>query len=348
MNNLKKLLKNYKFLCILLFILLVLTATLGIIVGSVSLNSKEVWKIIINKLFNKEIFEKTWKNNIEIIVWNIRAPRIINGILAGGALSLVGILMQCLTKNPLASPYILGISAGASTGAVFAIIFFNHLLYSVPIFAFIFGTLVTLLVFFCAGTKNFSSTRLVLVGVAIASFFSGITSLIIHLAPKENELRSALFWMSGSLSGSNWKYIPLSFISLIISFLLIYPKYKEFNIMVTGEENAIALGVNTSKVRLLIIVVSTFLTGVVVSNVGIIGFVGLVIPHICRSIVGGNHKKIIPMSILLGALFLLSTDTITRTLFEDREIPIGVITSLFGAPFFLNMLRKNGFKFGGE
>ena len=348
MSGLRKILKNYKLLSLVLFILIIVFATFGITVGSVSLDAKDVWKIIINKIFGKEIFAKTWKNNIEIIVWNIRAPRIINGIITGGGLSLVGILMQCLTKNPLASPYILGISAGASTGAVLGIIFFSHFIFAVPVCAFVFGTLVTLIVFFFAGTSNFSSTKLVLIGVAISSLFSGVTSLIIHLAPKENQLRSALFWMSGSLSGSNWQYIPLSFVALIISFIIIFPKYKEFNIMVTGEENAVALGVDTSRVRLIIVLVSTFLTGIIVSNVGIIGFVGLVIPHICRSLVGGNHKKIIPTAILLGALFLLATDTVTRSLFSDREIPIGVITSLFGAPFFLNMLRKNGFRFGGE
>lgn len=348
MISLKRILKNYKTLSFFIFLLILICATFAITLGSVNLDIKEVWKIIINRTFNREIFLKTWKNNVEIIVWNIRAPRIVNSIVTGGGLSLVGILMQCLTKNPLASPYILGISAGASTGAVLGIIFFSQFIFAVPICAFIFGTLVTLIVFFISGTSNFSSSKLVLVGVAISSLFSGVTSLMIHLAPKENQLRSALFWMSGSLSGSNWKYIPLSFVTLILSFVIVFPKYREFNIMVTGEENAIVLGVNTSKMRLLIVLVSTFLTGIIVSNVGIIGFVGLVIPHICRSLVGGNHKKIIPTSILLGALFLLFTDTITRSIFLDREIPIGVITSLFGAPFFLNMLRKNGFKFGGE
>ena len=150
------------------------------------------------------------------------------------------------------------------------------------------------------------------------------------------------------LSGSNWAYVPFIFFSLIISLVLIYPKYRELNILITGDENAISLGVDVKKIRILIVLVATFLTGIVVSNTGIIGFVGLVIPHIVRGIVGGNHKKIIPVSVLLGGLFLIFTDTLSRSILSSQEIPIGVITSLIGAPFFLNMLRKKTYRFGGN
>ena len=154
--------------------------------------------------------------------------------------------------------------------------------------------------------------------------------------------------MSGSLAGSTWEYIPFLFLSLIVIFILVYPKYDELNILVTGDENAISLGVDVKKIRFLIMIASTFLTGVVVANTGIIGFVGLVIPHITRGLVGGNHKKVIPVAILLGSIFLVITDTLTRTVISSQEIPIGVITSLFGAPFFLSMLRGKSYRFGGE
>ena len=344
----KKLLNNYKILCLILFILLLICSTLVVTIGAVSLKGTDVWKIIINKSLGKEIFMQEWKSSIEIIVWDLRVPRIIMGMTAGGALALVGILMQCLTKNPLASPYILGISAGASTGAVMAILFLGGTFFSVPIGAFVFGTLTAFIVFYFAGAGGFSSTRLVLIGVAVSSLFSGITTLMIMMAPNERELQGAIFWMSGSLGGSNWKYIPFAVISLGISFLLIYPKYRELNILVTGDENAVALGVDVKKTRILIVLVSTFLTGVIVSNTGIIGFVGLVIPHITRGLVGGNHKRVIPCAILMGGVFLILTDAVTRTLFVSQEIPIGVITSMFGAPFFLNMLRKKVYRFGGE
>ena len=344
----KKYMKNYKTLSFLLFIILILLSTFAITIGSVSLKSLDVWKIIINKSFNYNFFDIVWEESSEIIVWTLRAPRIVTAILAGASLSFVGILMQALTKNPLASPYILGISSGASTGAVLVILIFSGSYIYVSVGAFILGTLTALLVFYFANSNGFSSTKLVLVDAAISAIFSGLTSLIIAVTPNERAIRSALFWMSGSLAGSTWEYIPFLFLSLIFIFILVYPKYDELNILVTGDENAISLGVDVKKIRFLIMITSTFLTGIVVANTGIIGFVGLVIPHITRGVVGGNHKKVIPVTILLGAIFLVITDTLTRTVIPSQEIPIGVITSLFGAPFFLSMLRGKSYRFGGE
>ena len=337
----KKHIKNYKSLSLLLFIILILVSTFAITVGSVSLKNLDVWKIIVNKSFNHNIFTITWEESSEIIVWTLRAPRIVTAILAGAALSFVGILMQALTKNPLASPYILGVSSGASTGAVLVILIFSGSYIFISVGAFILGTLTALLVFYFANSNGFSSTKLVLVGAAISAIFSGLTSLIIAVTPNERAIRGALFWMSGSLAGSTWQYIPFLFISLLIVFILVYPKYDELNILVTGDENATSLGVDVKKIRFLIMITSTFLTGIV-------GFVGLVIPHITRGLVGGNHKKVIPIAILLGAVFLVLTDTLTRTLVSSQEIPIGVITSVLGAPFFLSMLRRKSYRFGGE
>lgn len=344
----KKYIKNYKSLSLLLFIVLILISTFAITLGSVSLKSLDVWKIIINKFFNHNFFQITWEESSEIIVWTLRAPRIATAILAGASLSFVGVLMQALTKNPLASPYILGISSGASTGAVLVILIFSSSYIFVSLGAFLLGTLSALLVFSFSSSNRFSSTKLVLVGAAISAIFSGITSLIISITPNDRVIKDALFWMSGSLAGSNWQYIPFLFISLLITFILIYPKYDELNILVTGDENAVSLGVDIKRIRFLIMITSTFLTGIIVSNTGIIGFVGLIIPHITRRIVGGHHKRIIPITILLGAIFLVLTDTLTRSFFLSQEIPIGVITSILGAPFFLSMLRGKSYRFGGE
>ena len=210
-------------------------------------------KIIINKSFNHNFFDIVWEESSEIIVWTLRAPRIVTAILAGASLSFVGILMQALTKNPLASPYILGISSGASTGAVLVILIFSGSYIYVSVGAFILGTLTALLVFYFANSNGFSSTKLVLVGAAISAIFSGLTSLIIAVTPNERAIRGALFWMSGSLAGSTWEYIPFLFLSLIVVFILVYPKYDELNILVTGDENAISLGVDVKKIRFLII-----------------------------------------------------------------------------------------------
>lgn len=342
-------LKDYKILFVLLMISLFIIMTFAVTLGSVSLKARDVWKIIINSIFGQEIFPKDWKGSLEIIVWKLRVPRVITGMLAGATLSLVGILMQCLTKNPLASPYILGISAGASTGAVGAILFLGGSLVAVSGGAFIMGTLTSVIVFYFAGRGgDFSSTRLVLIGVAISSLFSGITTLMISLAPQGEKIQGALFWLSGSLGGSNWSYIPLMTGALILGVGVSYYYYRELNILTTGDENALTLGVDIERLRVIIIVISTLLTGIVVSNTGVIGFVGLVIPHITRGLVGGNHKKVIPISLVLGGIFLVVTDIFTRVLFTSQEIPIGVITSIIGAPFFLHMLKSKGYKFGGR
>lgn len=338
---------NYKFLCFILFLILILSSAFIINIGSASLEIETIWKIIINKICGKEVFKKEWKNSVEIIVWNLRVPRLLTGIFAGAILSLVGILMQCLTKNSLASPYILGISSGASTGAVMAIIFLgNSTFLSVPLLAFAMGTLTAFIVFYFAGRGSFSSSRLVLVGVAVSSVFSGLTTFMVHMAPNERSLKSAMFWMSGSLAGGNWKYLPVLAGSLLLGTILIYPKYRELNILASENENILSLGVDDKKIRMMIVMVSTLLTGIVVANTGVIGFVGLVVPHLARGMVGGNHRKVIPVSLLLGGIFLVGTDAISRGLFSSQELPIGAVTSLMGGPFFLNMLRKKSYSFG--
>ncbi|MGL5001254.1 MAG: FecCD family ABC transporter permease [Cetobacterium sp.] len=328
---------------------IVVLGTIAVMIGSVSLSPEHVWKILINKIFSKDIFAVEWKKSTEMIIWNLRVPRIILSLLVGSGLSLVGILMQALTKNSLASPYILGISSGASTGAVMSIVLGGVLgiKFSPGIGAFILGTFTAFFVFYLAGSKTYSNTRLILIGVAVSSFFSGVTTFLVTTAKNESELREAMFWISGSLAGARWDELKTLFFVLIFTLCLALLKYRELNILIVGDDLAQTLGVNVIKLRLLIVVISTFLTGFIVSSTGVIGFVGLIIPHICRVIVGSNHKRLIPAAVLLGALFLLSADTLTRAIFTNQEIPIGVITSICGAPFFMSMLRKNSYNFGG-
>lgn len=339
---------NYKRLMVCSIFIIFIIFTIGITVGNVNLSPIHIWKILINKISNKNIFEVEWNKSTEMIVWNLRVPRVLLSFLAGAGLSLVGILMQALTKNSLASPYILGVSSGASTGAVIAIVLGGilGLNFTPAIGAFVFGTLTAFLVFYFAGKGSFSSSKLVLIGVAVSSFFSGITTFLITTA-KNEALRGVMFWISGSLAGARWEHILPIFIVLLLSFGYTYFKYRELNIMIAGDELAETLGVNIGRLRFFIVLVSTFLTGFVVASTGIIGFVGLVIPHISRGLVGSNHKRLIPAAILLGAIFLSGTDILARVFFKSQEIPIGVITSIIGAPFFLNMLRKNSYKFGG-
>lgn len=334
---------------IISFTSIIILGTIAITIGSVSLSSVHVWKILINKLFNNNFFTVDWKKSTEMIVWNLRVPRVILALLGGAGLSLVGILMQALTKNSLASPYILGISSGASTGAVISIVLgsFWGVSFSPGIGAFIFGTFTAFLVFYLAGNGGYSSTKLVLIGVAVSSLFSGVTTFLVTTAKNESQLRGAMFWISGSLAGARWENLMTLFLVLLISTILVIIRYRELNILIAGDELAETLGVDVRRLRFFIVVISTFLTGFIVSATGVIGFVGLVIPHISRGLVGSNHKRLIPCAIVLGALFLLGTDTLTRMIFKTQEIPIGVVTSMLGAPFFMSMLRKNSYNFGG-
>ncbi|MGL4252535.1 MAG: FecCD family ABC transporter permease, partial [Fusobacteriaceae bacterium] len=322
--------------------------TISILIGSVQLNPITIWKIIINKIFSEEIFQSDWTKNIEVIVWNLRMPRVLMSIIVGASLSLAGILMQALTKNTLADPYILGISSGASTGAILVIILGGAGIFSVPLGAFTLGLLTSFLVFYNSSRENFSTSKLVLTGIAISSFFSGITTFLIVSASKETEVKSVLFWMTGSLSGSTWSSVGVSFLALLVSSLVIYSLHRELDIIMTGDEIAETLGVNVSRLRLVIVVVASLLSSFIVANTGIIGFVGLVIPHIGRGIIGAKHKRLIIFSILIGGIFLLVTDCIARVLLKGQEVPLGVITSMIGAPFFMWLIKKSSYSFGGN
>lgn len=331
-----------------LTLVLIALSTTSILIGSVHLSPVTIWKIIINKVFSKEIFESDWQRNIETIVWNLRMPRVLMGIIVGASLSLAGILMQALTKNTLADPYILGISSGASTGAILVIILGGAGIFSVPLGAFTLALLTSFFVFYNSSRVNFSTSKLVLTGIAVSSFFSGITTFLIVSASKESEVKSVLFWMTGSLSGSSWSGVRVSFITLLISTIFIYSIHRELDIIMTGDEVAETLGVNVSRLRLLIVIVSSLLSSFIVANTGIIGFVGLVIPHVGRSVLGAKHKRLIIFSILIGGIFLLVTDCIARVILKGQEVPLGVITSMIGAPFFLWLVKKSSYNFGGS
>jgi iron complex transport system permease protein len=314
--------------------------------GSVDLKILDIFKIVINKILTQEFFTPTWSKNIEIIIWNLRLPRILIGVVAGAGLSLAGILMQTLTKNSLADPYILGISSGASTGAVLMIFFSSHFLL-IPIGAFLLGILTSLFVFYNSERGKASISKLILNGVAVSTFLSGITTFLIMTSPNERQIRSAMFWMTGSLASGNWQMFQILLGVLIISYLVIRFFYQELNILLTGDESAQLLGVDVKFLKKIIIIVSSLLVGTIVANTGIIGFVGLMIPHIGRILVGADHKKLIKFSLLSGGIFLVFADFLARNIFRGQEIPIGVITALLGAPFFL-WLVKNEYKLGGK
>lgn len=342
----------FTLLCLSLGVALICSLIASISLGAVSLNFGEVWKIIANKLISKEVFEITWKKSTENIVWNLRFPRTLLAITTGAGLSLCGIMMQALTKNPLANPYILGISSGASTGAVMVIVFgsTNILGISNPSIGAFIGALITsILVFVLAGQNGgFSSTRLVLTGISISALFSSITTFLIFTAKETSKVQEALFWMTGSLAGGKWKYLLLPAISLIICYVFIIVFSKGLNSLLLGDAVAITLGVDTRFLKNAIICLTSILTGFLVSLTGIIGFVGLIVPHISRTLVGADHKRVSTIALLIGAILLTWADIFARMIARPEEIPIGVITSFLGAPFFIWLIRKSSYSFGGK
>ena len=354
-----------RFIGTLLMVLLLIAAvtTISVTLGAIHVSPDEIVKILANKISGKEIFAVSWEQKTENIIWNIRFPRVIMAFIVGAGLSLCGVLMQALTKNPLASgristllwkcdtknpladPYVLGISSGASAGAVSVIILglFSFLGGYSVIFGATLGAAVAIsLSLSIASVKGrITSTQLVLAGIATSALFSALTNLIVYgFNNGSDKTKMALYWMVGSLSGATWSRVKYVFIVSVVMMAVILLFARELDILLLGDDVAETLGADTRRIKLLIILASTVLTGVVVSVSGVIGFAGLVVPHVMRGFVGSGHKQLIPMSILGGGLFAMLADLISRIIIAPEELPIGVIAAFFGAPFFLYLIRK--------
>ncbi len=348
----KKLFQNvsYSVFCMILFVLLLIAMLLGIYIGAVNIRVDWIFEIIINQLFRQDIFAPQWPESAVSIIWQLRFPKVLAAACIGASLSLSGIMMQALTKNALAEPFVLGISSGAATGAVAALLMGGLPLigsFSTSAGAFGGALLTSFLVFVLANARgNPSTTRLVLTGMAMAASFGALTNLIIFLTPDTHKINSAMFWMTGSLSGVYWKNIPLIvsafFLGLCITLLL----NRSLDALLMGEERAVTLGVDTKKLKRILIITSSLLTGIMVSVSGVIGFVGLVVPHIARTLFGAAHRRMIPVAMLMGGIFMVAADILARVLAKPEEMPIGIITALIGAPFFLGLLYHSSYKFG--
>lgn len=281
------------------------------------------------------------------IALDIRLPRVLTGIVSGAALALAGLLMQGIFQNPLVSPYTLGISNAASFGASLAIIFFSGVsavtmgYYMTPLLAFSFSVIAMVLVFVVAKVGGYSTKTLVLTGVAIGYLFSSLVSLMKYVANVDS-LPDLVYWQMGSVAHTTWIqfYIILGVFGVctVISLILSW----DLNIMTLGKDEATALGVNFKRIQTITFIMTTILTAVTVSFTGVIGFVGLVAPHVTRMLVGNDYRYCIPASALTGSLLLLAADTIARTVIAPSELPVGIITSLVGVPFYIYLvLRRN-------
>ena len=284
----------------------------------------------------------------DTIITDIRLPRLIYSVLTGIGLSLVGLLMQTVTRNALADPYVLGVSSGASTGAVFAIImgglpFLGQ--YNTPIFAALGAALSIILVLLCVGKSN-SPVKLILIGMGMTGVFSAITMMIIYGAKHEAQVRSAMFWLLGSFAGIQWNDLPLTAIIITLFMLYIYMFNQDLDVLLLGNHEAAQMGLSVKQLQLSIVVISSIVIATLVSKVGVVGFIGLIIPHLARIIGGPKHKHTLLFSALSGSIVMIWSDVLSRALYSPEEIPIGVLTSLLGAPLFIwiimNRYKHNG------
>ena len=276
------------------------------------------------------------------IVWTYTMPRVFVALVIGGGLAICGAAMQAIFKNPMASPYILGLSSGASVGASIAIMFtipFLPELVAAPILAFVFCMATTFLVYGLAkGTGMVSTESLILIGMAISSLFSAIVSLLTVLSGEK--MSNIVFWTLGSLAQYNWDKALIIIPIVILGSIMLLTYSRELNAIMLGDAHAKDLGIEVKKVRLTILIITSLITAACVAFTGVIGFVGLVIPHVVRLLMGPDNRYMMPFSIIAGALFLLVCDYISRVAFSGDVLPIGVVTAIIGAPYFIYLIHR--------
>lgn len=338
--------KKQYFYISLLVIFLLLCIIVSASCGSADITALDSFRLILSKIpiVNKFVDSTGIKETYEVIIWKVRLPRILLSSLVGGALAVVGCTFQAIFKNSLADPHILGISSGAALGATIGIlsgITLNFLgMGVISIFAFI-GAILAVSLAYKLGALGgkLVVTNLLLTGTAISSMLSAIISLL--MIYNREQLEKIYLWTLGSFSAANWNKVGFLFFISIISVTTLFIFSRDLNIILTGDEVASSLGIDTVKLKNILIFISAILVATSVSVSGTIGFVGLIIPHCMRLIVGPDHRVLMPFSYFGGASFMIICDTLSRNLAQPTEIPVGVITAVFGAPYFIYLLYRN-------
>ncbi len=342
-NTVSPIKKKIAFITSGLLLFLSITVIIALATGPARLGFHKVFQIITGWL--SWFYPKTGIDTIDReIIMAIRLPRIILAVIIGGALSTAGAVFQSLFRNPMADPSVLGTSSGAALGATIAIasgLDFNIPNISpIPLCAFAGAVLVTLLVYYLAKIGNrVPMTFLLLAGIAVSTFLSSVISLIMIL--RHSEMFNIVFWLMGGFASGRWIDVVIILPYILTGFLVIIGFHRELNLMLLGEERSRQLGLNSDRFQKLTVVSASLLVAGAVSVSGIIGFVGLLVPHIVRLFTGPDHKYLLPVSALAGGTFLLAADTVARNIMAPLELPVGIVTALCGAPFFIYLLRKN-------
>lgn len=332
---------RFRLLLLGLSVLLALSCAISLGFGAAQVPLERVLAILGQHLFGI-VPEAAVSLGQDSIVWQLRAPRVLLGALVGAGLALVGTALQAVTRNPLADPHLLGVSSGAAFGAVVVVLYLGEFagLLSLPLAAFA-GALTSMLLVLAIASRSgrLESDRLLLAGVAVSFVMMAASNLLLYLG-NPHAASSVLFWMLGGLGLARWELLWLPALCLALALAVLLGLGRALNALMAGEQSAVSLGLEPRRVRLLVFVVASLLTGVLVSLSGAIGFVGLMLPHVARFLVGAEHRRVLPVAALLGALFLVWVDVAARTWLAPQDLPIGIVTAAIGGVFFVALLRR--------
>ncbi|MEE4670628.1 iron ABC transporter permease [Pseudomonas alliivorans] len=333
---------RYTGLLITLTIVLLISCLVSVTFGAAPVPLEQVIGILTFKLSGIGHEHHLWTAGQETIVWLIRMPRVLLGALAGAGLALIGCVLQAVTRNPLADPHLLGATSGATLGAVMVVMHVGEILgmLTLPLAAFA-GSLASLILVLWLSSRNgrLDSQRLLLSGVAVSFVMMAIANLLLFLGDHRAS-SSVLFWMLGGLGLARWELLTVPLVTVLAGWILLQGLGRALNALMAGDQTAVSLGLQVRNVRLLVFLIASLMTGVLVALCGSIGFVGLMVPHIARRLVGSEHRRLLPVATLLGALLMVWVDVVSRTLIAPEDLPIGISTALLGGLFFIFMMRR--------
>lgn len=330
--------------------LLLFSIVVSLSLGSANLPISEVWRILLNKIPGLgRLITPDWQTTSETIILKVRLPRLALALVVGAALAVAGAGFQGVLRNPLADPYTLGVATGASVGASIIILTGMQTAlgqWTVPLVAFVTGIMTLVIVFRLAGTQGVMRLEtLILSGVVVQAFLGAFVSFMVTLS--KSVVNEILFWQMGSVAMRGWSYSGIVLPYLIVGTAVLLYFGRSLNLLALGERQAAHLGVNVSRTRLVVLIVSTLMTAAAVSVSGVVAFVGLVIPHLVRLVVGPDYRLIIPLSTIVGSVYLIWADTLARLVLSPKDIPLGIVTALLGAPFFAYLLSRQKKRLSG-
>ena len=332
--------------------MLAVSIVAALMFGTVKLSPEDIINVLINHIKGHSEIAPLIQGKLHDIIWLLRLPRILLAACVGAGLSVCGVIMQAIVKNPLADPYILGISSGASLGATAAILLGIGVAWGenfIGIAAFIGAFAISLAVIFIANIgSRANSIKLLLAGMALSAVCSAFSSFIVYFANNAEGMQTIAYWLMGSMAGAKWDTLRVMYPLIIAGVIFFWSQSRILNLMLLGDETAVTLGYDLHLYRQVYLLVSSLLVGFIVYSSGMIGFVGLLIPHVVRMFSGTDHKILIPLAALTGAVFMIWADVLCRIILPRTELPIGILISMVGAPCFVYLMIKRSYDFGGS